>query len=245
MSKSTISIFQLAGLFPNEDVARVYLDARIWPAGPRCPDCGGDNVTARTRVGFYRCNPCKFDFTIRTNTIFERSKVPLRTWIFAMYLVVTARKGISSMQLAKELQVTQKTAWFILARLREACSTPDNIDKLKGVIEIDEAFFGGKEKNKHEHKKLKAGRGAVGKTAVLGMRERGGRTRAQVVQQRNLDFIHGEIHANVEVGSRVKTPEELDLIVGVVLGYRPPAQNKKANSRAKKLARKAKKKKGQ
>lgn len=76
-----------------------------------------------------------------------------------MYLLVTARKGISSMQLAKEIGITQKSAWFMLQRLREACSTPDNIDKLRGIIEIDETFVGGKERNKHEHKKLKAGRG--------------------------------------------------------------------------------------
>ncbi len=210
MSKSTISTFQLFARFPDNESARVYLEARLWPAGVTCPDCGGmDRITTR-KDGFYRCNACgDFDFTIRTNTIFERSKVPLNKWLYAMYLVVTARKGISSMQLAKEIGVTQKTAWFIIGRLREACSAPDSIDKLKGVIEIDEAFFGGKEKNKHESKKLHAGRGAVGKVAVLGMRERGGRTRASVTEVRTLDAIHGEIHANVEVGSQLYTDDHM------------------------------------
>ena len=124
-----------------------------------------------------------------------------------MYLVVTARKGISSMQLAKEIGVTQKTAWFILGRLREACG-PD-FGKLTGIVEIDEVYVGGLEGNKHEHKKLNMGRGPVGKQAVLGMRERGGRTRAQVVEQRSLDFIHGEIHANVEVGSQLYTDDHM------------------------------------
>ena len=209
MSKSTISTFQLFALFPDNEAARVYLESRIWPEGTRCPDCQGDRVSTCKRVGFYHCNACNFDFTIRTGTIFERSKVPLNKWLYSMYLLVTARKGISSMQLAKEIGVTQKTAWFILGRLREACSDPDSIDKLKGVIEIDEAFFGGKEANKHEWKKLHAGRGAVGKTAVLGMRERGGRTRAQVVTQRSLDFVHGEIHGNVEVGSQLYTDDHI------------------------------------
>ncbi len=210
MSKSTISTFKLFEMFPDNESARVYLESRLWPVGTICPDCrSGERVTVRKRGGFYHCNACNFDFTVRTGTVFERSKVPLHKWVYAMYLVVTARKGISSMQLAKEIGVTQKTAWFILGRLREACSAPDNIDKLKGIIEIDEAFFGGKEKNKHEWKKLHAGRGPVGKAAVLGMRERGGRTRAQVVQQRNLDFIHGEINAGVEVGSQLYTDDHI------------------------------------
>lgn len=191
MSRSTISTFQLFAMFPDEEAARVYLEGRLWPEGPRCPDCKAtERITTRKRVGFYRCLACNLDFTIRTNTVFERSKVPLNKWVYAMYLLVTARKGISSMQLAKEIGVTQKTAWFILGRLREACGTPGGPDdKLKGVIEIDEAFFGGKEGNKHESKKLHAGRGSVGKTTVLGMRERGGRTLAVVTPIRSLQTV--------------------------------------------------------
>jgi len=127
-----------------------------------------------------------------------------------MYLLVTARKGISSLQLAKEIGVTQKTAWFILGRLREACGGTDGpLDKLRGEIEIDECFVGGLEGNKHEKDKLHAGRGAVGKVAVLGMRERGGRTRAKVTEIRTLDAIHGDIHANVEVGSQLYTDDHI------------------------------------
>jgi transposase-like protein len=210
MSKSTISTFKLFETFPTNESARLYLEGRLWPKGPVCPECKTlDRITTR-KNGFYRCNACKdFDFTIRTGTVFERSKVPLNKWVYAMYLVITARKGISSMQLAKEIGVMQKTAWFMLGRLREACTAPDSTDKLKGIIEIDEAFFGGKEGNKHESKKLRAGRGPVGKTAVLGMRERGGRTRAKVVELRTLDAIHGEIHDNVEIGSQLYTDDHI------------------------------------
>lgn len=122
MSRSTIST-----LFPDEESARVYLEGRIWPSGPVCPACGsGERIstlgTCPTRKpGFCRCLPCGFDFTVRTNTVMERSKVPLHKWLYSMYLLVTARKDISSLQLAKEIGVTQKTAWFILGRLREAC----------------------------------------------------------------------------------------------------------------------------
>jgi transposase-like protein len=139
MSQSTISTFQLFALFPDEDTARQYLEGRLWPSGPICPDCKSGArisplaVCATRKPGFYRCLACNFDFTIRTNTIFERSKVPLHKWVYAMYLLVTARKGISSMQLAKEIGVSQKTAWFILGRLREACVEPDGpLDKLRG-----------------------------------------------------------------------------------------------------------------
>jgi hypothetical protein len=97
-----------------------------------------------------------------------------------MYLLVTARKGISSMQLAKEIGITQKSACFVLHRLREACAS--KLEKLQEIIEIDETFVGGKETNKHESKKLKAGRGTVGKTPVIGMRERGGRTVAMPIE---------------------------------------------------------------
>ena len=162
MSKSTISTFQLFEIFPSAESARLYLESRLWPDGAVCPTCQGKERITIRKGGFYRCNACKLDFTIRTGTIFERSHVPLHKWLYAMYLLVTARKGISSMQLHTEIGITQKSAWFVLQRLREACGGP-NLTKLRGIIEIDECFIGGKEANKHEHKKLKAGRGPVGR----------------------------------------------------------------------------------
>lgn len=144
MSRSTISTFQRLELFPDEGAARTYIEDRLWPDGPRCPCChAGERLTIR-KGGFYRCNACQLDFTIRTGTIFGRSHIPLHKWVYAMYFL-TARKGISSLQLAREIGISQHAAWFMLQRLREACSSPDNIDKLKGIIEIDEAFFGGKQ----------------------------------------------------------------------------------------------------
>jgi transposase-like protein len=141
----TLSTLQFFAMFPEQESARVYLEGRIWPSGPVCPSCGdGSHISvlgtcATRKAGFYRCLACGFDFTVRTNTVMQRSKVPLHKWLYSMYLRGTARKGISSSQLAKEIGVTQKTAWFIFGRLREACGGdgpgggPDSfVDATKG-----------------------------------------------------------------------------------------------------------------
>ena len=205
MSKSTISTFQLFEMFPDEATARTYLESRLWPNGSVCPTCASGERLTQRKNGFYRCNQCQLDFTIRTGTIFERSHIPLHKWLYAMYLLVTARKGISSMQLAKEIGVTQKSAWFMLHRLREACA--GELEKLQGTVEVDEAFFGGKEANKHESKKLRAGRGSVGKTAVVGLRERGGKVIAKTIDATDKEALQGAILEHVEVGSQIMTDE--------------------------------------
>ena len=139
MSKSTISTFELFQMFPDAEAARVYMEGKRWPDGAVCPACDeAKRITAR-KDGFYRCNACKTDFTVRTATIFERSHIPLHKWLYAMYLLVTSRKGISSMQLAKQIGVTQKSAWFMLQRIREACGN-DPTDRMTEILKALDAI---------------------------------------------------------------------------------------------------------
>jgi transposase-like protein len=135
MSKSTISTFELFQMFPDAEAARVYMEGKRWPDGAVCPACDEAKRITTRKGGFYRCNACKTDFTVRTATIFERSHIPLHKWLYAMYLLVTSRKGISSMQLAKQIGVTQKSAWFMLQRQTPHLQGPDRMTEILKALD--------------------------------------------------------------------------------------------------------------
>ena len=124
MSRSTISTYQVFKLFPDQDTARTFMEQKRWPDGVQCPHCQENERIGVHTKGYHKCLACKEVFTVRTKTVMERSHIPLHKWIYGMYLLVTARKGISSVQLAKEIGISQPSAWFMLQRLREACRNP-------------------------------------------------------------------------------------------------------------------------
>ena len=211
--EGVISVFDFFQLFPDEDEAMRYLENLRWEDGTFCPHCEGERITKLKRRWFYLCKDCRKKFTVRTDTVFQRSHIPLNKWLYAMYMLETARKGISSVQLSKELGITQKSAWFMLHRLREACDV--EAIPLSGEVEIDETFVGGSKSRMHYVKKKELPPGPFGnKVPVLGMREReSGRVIAYPVPDVGNYTLSRNVLEYVEQGSTIYTDEHPGTII--------------------------------
>ena len=201
----TLSLFDLVKKFPTENEAIEYLELIRWGDTPCCTRCGAtDKLTKQKKAGRYWCGHCRAYFNAWTNTPLEYGKVKPHKWIYAAYLLMTSRKGISAMQLSKEIDVSYPTAWYILHRLRLACG--NDMEALRGVVEVDEVYLGGKDENRHECKKHHE-KGKAEKQIVLGLRERGGRTVAMPIEHADKPTLHGAVRKYVRSGSTICTDE--------------------------------------
>ena len=203
-----ITLMDAVKQFDTEEKAETWFVAQRWPDGPVCPFCASDNVAtvASRKPQPFRCRSCRKCFSVKTDSLLHSSNIPLSKWAIAFYLYNTSLKGVSSMKLHRDLGITQKSAWYMAHRIREMWNPV--ADKFAGPVEADETYIGGKEGNKHEAKKLKAGRGAVGKAPVVGLKDRAtNQVKTQVVEDTKKETLQGFVLSNTQDGTQVYTDE--------------------------------------
>lgn len=196
------SLFDLMKAFPDEQACIDHLRSIRWAKGEFCPHCGYDKLYEFGDKRTFKCAACRQRFSIKVGTIFEDSKLPLQKWFMAIWLITNHPKGIASTTLAKDLDITQKSAWFVLHRLRHAARTKSFNAPLKGEVEVDETYVGGKSKNRHG-RRSGIGGGHRQKTPVVGARQRKGKIVARVLpiasQAALQTFIHDTVSKKAEL----------------------------------------------
>lgn len=190
--------------FNDPDSALRYLAAKRWPNGVECPYCGVAEpmFLSTRRIWKCRATKCRKQFSVKVGTILNESPIALDKWLTAMWLLANCKNGVSSYEVARDLGVTQKTAWFMLCRIREAMQDK-TATKLAGEVEVDESFIGGKSRNMHKErrKRVITGTGGADKAIALGMVERGGNVRAFAVPTRRKHELHGKVRENIQAGA--------------------------------------------
>ncbi|MFP5043077.1 IS1595 family transposase [Parasediminibacterium sp. JCM 36343] len=231
--KTFKSILEFQKEFSTEEKCREYLEQQRWDGTPACPFCGSINVCRFANGKIFKCREkeCRSKFSVTVGTIYENTKIPLTKWFFATYLLAVHSKGISSLQLASFIGVTQKTAWHLNHRIRQML-TSNAPELLEGVVELDETYVGGSESNKHASKrKVKGGTG--GKTMVFGAIERGGDVKTKVIAKTDKENINEAIAGFVKPNSIMVTDEH-HAYNQVSLSH----THKKVNHKAKEYVRK-------
>ena len=206
-----MSLIQMFEMFPSEEAASAWFEDVLWNGKRACGHCGSERTreVPNAKPMPYWCTDCRSYFSVKTGTPLANSKISLRKWAIAIYLCLTSLKSVSSMKLHRDLNVSQKTAWFMLHRIREAWANEDEGPRLRGPVEVDETYFGGKRANMSLAKRATLeGRGAVGKAAVVGMKDRAtNQVRARHIERADAETLQGFVAEHADTQAEVFTDD--------------------------------------